>query len=336
MNKYYKNKNILLTGGAGFIGSEFSSQIAHNCKELIIVDNLVNGKLENVNKLFCDSVRFEKVDIRDTKKMVSLIHNIDIIFHLACLGVRHSIHSPYENHEVNASATLELLRIAKDEKVGKFVYVSTSEVYGNNVSIPISERHPTLPATVYGASKLAAEAYCRAYWDTYEFPTVVIRPFNSFGPNSHHEGDCGEVIPKFMLRCLVGKPMIIHGDGSQTRDFSFVTDTARGILLCGSNDCAVGKTINIGFGRETTINELAILIKNIVGTSKSQVIRSNPRPGDVQRLVSDNSLANNLLGYKPKVSLRDGLKLLKDWYGFDIIKIEGLLKNEVEKNWTKI
>jgi UDP-glucose 4-epimerase len=333
MQNYYKNKNILITGGAGFIGSELSSQLSKICKKLTIVDNLVNGKLENINNIVGDNVIFHNVDVRDTKQMSLILDDIDVVFHLACLGVRHSIHSPYENHEVNASATLNLLRISKEKGVIKFLYVSTSEVYGNNVSVPISEKHQTFPATVYGASKLAGEAYCRAYWDTYDFPTVIIRPFNSFGPNSHHEGDSGEVIPKFMLKCMVDDPLIIHGDGKQTRDFTYVSDTARGIMLGGYKDSAIGKTINIGFGKEVSINDLAIFIKNTVDNTKSKVILSEPRPGDVQRLVSNNKLASEILGYESEVSLQEGLELLKNWYGSDVEKIKNLLKDEVEKNW---
>ncbi len=333
--KYYNNKRVLVIGGAGFIGSELSSQIASNCKHLTIIDNLVNGKLANIQKLLSENVKFKKIDIRNYDEINNAMKDIDIVFHLACLGVRHSIHSPRENHDVNASATLEILKIAKNNHIGKFIYISTSEVYGNNVKIPISETHSTFPATVYGAAKLAAEAYCRAYWDTYRSNIVIIRPFNSFGPNSHHEGDCGEVIPKFMLRSFVEKPLIIHGDGNQTRDFSYVSDTARGILLGGINDTAIGKTINIGFGAEVSINQLAALIRDTVCNSNSKIVHSDPRPGDVKQLFSDNTNANSLLNYQPKISLKEGLFLLKEWYNKDSKNIKNLLSEEIEKNWLK-
>ena len=335
MFKYYKNKRILVIGGAGFIGSELSSQIANNCKELTIIDNLVNGKFKNIENLLSDKVNFKNIDIRNYDEITAVMKNIDIVFHLACLGVRHSIHSPRENHDVNATATLEILKIAKNNNIEKFIYISTSEVYGNNVIIPISEAHSTLPATVYGAAKLAAEAYCRAYWDTYNSNIVIIRPFNSFGPNSHHEGDCGEVIPKFMLRSFAEKSLIIHGDGNQTRDFTFVSDTARGILLGGVNNLAIGKTINIGYGNEVSINELAVLVRDTVGTSNSKIIHSDPRPGDVKQLFSDNTLAHNLLNYHPEISLKKGLLLLKKWYMKDRDNIKNLLLDELEVNWVK-
>ncbi len=178
--------------------------------------------------------------MRDIDALTPHLREARAVYHLACLGVRHSVHSPHENHDVNATATLTLLAAARQADVPRFVYVSSSEVYGGVQSIPIlgdaiSEDHPAFPCTVYGGSKLAGECYARAYFRTYDYPTVVVRPFNTYGPRSHHEGDSGEVIPKFLLRCLAGRPMIVFGDGSQSRDFTFVSDTAAGILLAGEH-----------------------------------------------------------------------------------------------------
>ncbi|MFC6668992.1 SDR family NAD(P)-dependent oxidoreductase [Marinobacterium aestuariivivens] len=222
------NSTVMVTGGAGFIGSELSHQLCQCAERVIIVDNLVNGKRENIQQLLNDRVTFYPYDIRDLDKMIPLLNEVDVVFHLACLGVRHSIHSPLENHDVNATATLNLLKASREARVGRFVYVSSSEVYGTAQWVPMTENHPTLPMTVYGGSKLAGESYTRAFYRTYNYPTVVVRPFNSFGPRCHHEGDSGEVIPKFLLRAMAGQSLIIHGDGSQTRDFTYVSDTARG------------------------------------------------------------------------------------------------------------
>src|SRR5262249_48080054 len=245
--------------------------------------------------------------------MASLLARSEVVFHLACLGVRHSIHSPRENHEVNAGATLALLGLARSAGVKRFVHVSSSEVYGTARRVPISEDHPTFPQTVYGAGKLAGECYARAYSETYRFPTVVIRPFNSYGPRCHHEGDCGEVIPKFMLRAMAGLPLVIFGDGSQTRDFMFVSDTARGILESALAQTLVGRTINLGTGSEITIAQLAGEISAVVGRPDARVIHEAPRPGDVLRLCADTSTARQQLGFEPRVGLRDGLALLHDW-----------------------
>ena len=279
-------RRIVVTGGAGFIGSELVRQLVAAGSRPVVIDNLVNGKRENLAEVE-DRIDLQVADIRDADRVRALLSGADLVLHLACLGVRHSIHSPLENHAVNASATLELLEAARSLGVQRFVYVSSSEVYGTARHVPMTEDHPTVPSTVYGSSKLAGECYARAYWETYAYQTVVVRPFNSFGPRSHHEGDSGEVIPKFMLRALAGEPLIVFGDGSQTRDFTYVADTARGILGSGLADAMVGETVNLGSGSEVTIRALADEVQSVVG-SKTTVQHHAPRPGDVLRLCADS------------------------------------------------
>ena len=269
---------------------------------MIVVDNLVNGKAANLAGLPADQVRLETSDIRDRGRMAELLCGVEVVFHLAALGVRQSIHSPEENHEVNATGTLGLLMEARAANVERFVCVSTSEVYGTGYKVPMNEEHPTFPMTVYGAAKLAGESYARAFYRTYGFPTVVIRPFNTFGPRSHHEGDSGEVIPKLMLRAMTDKPMIVFGDGEQTRDFTYVSDTARGILLAGLVDKVIGETINIGSSKEITINALAEKVKEILEKPGVRIVHDSPRPGDNLRLYADITKARELLGFEPQVS----------------------------------
>jgi len=331
-------KNVLVTGGAGFIGSELVHQLAAQGSRVVVVDNLVNGRRENLDGLPDDQVQLVLADVRDTQRLADLMRGVDIVFHLACLGVRHSIHSPQENHEVNATATLKLLSLARVAGVKRFVYVSSSEVYGTAHWVPMTEEHPTFPMTVYGASKLAGECYTRAYYRTYGYPTVVVRPFNTYGPRCHHEGDSGEVIPRFLLRCLAGHPMVVFGDGTQTRDFTYVSDTATGILRAGLADNAVGQTINLGSGREIAINELAREVAAVVGWPDAAVIHDGPRPGDVLRLCADTTKARQLLGFEPQVTLREGLSRLRDWYLSLGQSPEALLEQEVVRNWelTKV
>jgi UDP-glucose 4-epimerase len=222
-----------------------------------------------------------------------------------------------------------------ESKVGRFVYVSTSEVYGSvRPQPPMGETHHTHPMTVYGGSKLAGECYTRAYHRTYGYDTVVLRPFNSYGPRCHHEGDSGEVIPKFMLRCMAGQPMLVFGDGEQTRDFTFVTDTARGILLGGISERASGSTINLGSGREITITELAREIGVVLGRSDPMIRYEDARPGDVIRLCADTRLARDLLDFEPSVSIREGLQSLRRWYEQSGRSPEELLREEVVRNWV--
>ncbi len=324
---------FLVTGGAGFIGSEVTRQLAARQASVVVVDNLVNGKRENLDGVLSDRVQLVEGDIRDADRMAGLVRDVDVIFHLACMGVRHSIHSPMESHEVNAEATLKLLIAARDARVKRFVYVSSSEVYGTARWAPMTEEHPTFPMTVYGAAKLAGECYARAFYSTYGYPTVVVRPFNAYGPRSHHEGDSGEVIPKFLLRAMTGQPLMVFGDGTQTRDFTFVEDTARGILSCDTTDAAVGQTINLGNGREITINELAQRVVEVVGAPGAKIVHDRPRPGDVLRLFADSSRAQKVLAFAPRVGLREGLERLKDWYLASGLSAEKLLEAEVVHNW---
>ncbi len=326
-------KRILVTGGAGFIGSELVTQLAAQGHHVVVVDNLVNGKRANLAHLDHEQVQLSATDMRDRETMTELLRGVEIVYHLACLGVRHSLHNPFENHDVNATGTLHLLDMARRADVARFVYVSSSEVYGTARWAPMTEEHPTYPMTVYGGGKLAGECYTRAYWESYSYPTTVVRPFNSFGPRSHHEGDSGEVIPKFMLRSMAGKPMVIFGDGTQTRDFTFVSDTARGIMLAGMRDAAIGRTFNVGQGREITVNELATTIAQVLNRPDAEIVHDEPRPGDVLRLYADSSQARELLGFTPTVSLLEGLEQLHSWYLERGESIESLLAEERVHNW---
>ena len=308
----------IVTGGAGFIGSELVRQLADAGARVVVIDNLINGRRENLADLPGDCVTLLEHDVRNVSAYAALLPEVDVIYHLACLGVRHSVHSPLENHEVNATATLRLLEASRSADVPKFSMQNLRvrrSMPEPRWWAPMNEDHPTFPCTVYGGSKLAGEAYARAFYRTYAYPTVVVRPFNTYGPRSHHEGDSGEVIPKFLLRCLAGKPMMIFGDGTQTRDFTYVSDSARGIVLAGTcSRCRpVGRTINLGSGHEVTVNELARAVAQVAERADAQVVHDEPRPGDVLRLCADMSQARALLGYEVQIPLADGLGHLLEW-----------------------
>jgi len=324
---------VLVTGGAGFIGNEVTRQLVAAGAAVTVVDNFRNGKRENLADIRSDRLKIEAADIRDRDAMAKALKSQDLVLHLACLGVRHSIHAPLENHEVNATATLVLLELARAAGVKRFANVSSSEIYGTARTAPMTEDHPQYPMTVYGAAKLAGERYTDAYWKTYGYPTTVIRPFNAFGPRSHHEGDSGEVIPKFMLRAMAGKPLIVHGDGLQSRDFTFVADTARGIIAAGTHAATVGETINLGSGKDVTIKDLAELIARTLPGKNINVEYGPDRPGDVRKLLADSSKARKLIGFQPETSLQRGLELLRDWYVSSGKDPEELLADEQTVNW---
>ena len=328
-----KQSRVLVTGGAGFIGNEVARQLIAAGATVTVIDNFRNGKRENLADITSDRLTVEAVDIRDGDAMAKALKGQDLVLHLACLGVRHSIHAPLENHEVNATATLNLLELARTAQVKRFANISSSEIYGTARTAPMTEDHPQYPMTVYGAAKLAGERYTDAYWKTYGFPTTVIRPFNAFGPRSHHEGDSGEVIPKFMLRAMAGKPLIVHGDGLQSRDFTFVADTARGIIAAGTHPATVGETINLGSGKDVTIKDLAALIARTLPGKNINVEYGPDRPGDVRRLLADSSKAARLIGFKAETPLQRGLELLRDWYQAGGKDPEELLADEQTVNW---
>ncbi len=325
--------HVLVTGGAGFVGSELVRQAVEAGSRVTVVDNLVNGRRENLAGLPADRVRLMIADIRDAEEMKHAMAGVDVVYHLACLGLRHSIHSPRHNHDVNATGTLLLLALAREIDIKRFVFTSSAEVYGSACSGAITEQNSLEPTNVYGAAKMAAEGYARAYHSCYGTPTVVLRLFNVYGPRGHHEGDCGEVIPKFLLRGLLGQPLIVFGEGTQTRDFNFVEDTARAILLAGVRPEAIGQTINVGSGVETSVNTLAAEVMKVVGRPDLPIVHDAPRPGDIARMYADGSKACDLLGYAPKVRLADGLTRLKDWYQAQGEALERLLAQEVVHNW---
>jgi UDP-glucose 4-epimerase len=330
-----RGMRVMVTGGAGFVGSELVRQLCAAEAEVLVVDNLVNGRRENLAGLPGDQVTLEVADIRDDARMGTLMQGVSMVYHLACLGVRHSLHAPLENHDVNATGTLKLLLAAKAAGVRRFVYTSSAEVYGMPLWMPITEDHPNLPTNAYGAAKLAGEAHARAAYTTNRFPAVVVRLFNSYGPRCHHEGDCGEVIPRFLLRCMAGVPMVIFGDGSQTRDFNYIGDTAGAVLLAGLVDEAVGQTFNVGSGKDLSINQLAAEVTRVVGRSKIDVLYDAPRPADIMALRADSARAQTVLGYKPTVSLAEGLARLKEWYLSLERSPETLLKDIVLHNWDE-
>lgn len=327
---------ILITGGAGFIGSHLVDKLVEQDSEVRVLDNLVNGKIENLsNHLGTSKFEFMKGSVTDPLDMQRAVKGIDLVFHLACLGVRHSIAHPFENHRVNAEGALLLLDAARRADVQRFVYCSSSEVYGTAEYVPMPESHSTHPCTIYGASKLTGEAYARAYYTTYGMPTIILRPFNTYGPRSHHEGDSGEMIPKSIVRALNDQPIIIFGDGSQTRDFTYVEDTARAMAAAAECDDLIGQTVNIGSSFEISIKDLAIKILQKISNSEIEIEYMSDRPGDVLRLYADCSKFNDLTGWKPQIDINEGLNRTIDFFKNHPLGLKKLMEIESGRNWEE-
>jgi UDP-glucose 4-epimerase len=264
------------------------------------------------------------------------MRGVEAVFHLACRGVRHSIGHPLENHEVNATGTLVVLAEARKAGVSRFVHVSSSEVYGTARYVPMDENHPTFPETVYGAAKLAGECYARAYHQTYGFPVIVVRPFNNFGPRSHYEGDSGEVIPRFVVWALNRMPPVIFGDGTQTRDFIYVEETAFWLRRVAETDDLVGRTINLASGKETSVRELAEVVYDEVLGERLAAEFQPPRPGDVQRHLAGTDQAKDVLGFHTRISVGEGIRRLADYLRATPGGAESLLAGTQKVNWTTV
>ncbi len=330
-----RGTNVLVTGGAGFIGSHLVDALhRHYGAGVGVLDDLSTGSLENLRPLLDEGkIAFFQGDVADRQLLARTLKEVDVVFHLACRGVRHSLGHPQANHQVNAAGTLELLEQARRAKVRRFIHVSSSEVYGTARAVPMDEDHACFPETVYGAAKLAGEAYARAYHQTYGLATVVVRPFNNFGPRSHFEGDAGEVIPRFVVRALAGLPPVIYGDGLQTRDFLYVEDTAHWLCKVAECDSLVGQTINLASGKETSIRELAALVGAETGRPELVPLFYPARPGDVRRHLGDMARATRLLGFAPRTPLRAGLRRLIDRLRARVEREGHLIEQVPETNW---
>lgn len=330
MNKLH----ILVTGGAGFIGSHLCDQLLSNGHKVVAVDNLINGKLRNIEQAQRNpDFSFIQEDILNASKMIELTKGVDVIFHLACLGVRHSIHSPRENHLVNAEGSLNMLEAARANHVKHFYYISTSEIYGDVKTFPINEFAVPLPKTVYGSSKLAGENYAYSYFQCYQLPVTVLRIFNNYGPRAHYEGDAGEVIPRSIVNMLYGKNPIIFGDGSVTRDFFFVKDTAKVLSELISIKGLAGEIINIGTGEEITMKHLMEQLITLVNNG-NHIEYLDDRPADVPRLWVDNAKFKTITGFKSAVSFEQGLTETINYYK-DLKKNHDLISEIKTLNWTK-
>jgi UDP-glucose 4-epimerase len=327
-------KKILVTGGAGFIGSNLVDALVAN-NQVTVVDNLSSGKLENIQAhLESDTFKFAQADITDLDRMRELVNGNEIVLHLAVQGLRLSLSEPYIVHEVNATGTLNLCQAALEANVERFVYVSSSEVYGTAETVPMAETHPLIPTTPYGASKLAGEAYARSYYLSFGLPVAVVRPFNTYGPREHFEGVYGEVIPRFVLRVMNNLPPVVFGDGHQTRDFTHVSDSVRGIIAVCECEDLIGKTINIAAGREVSINNIAqLILKVLERDGEIEPLHIAPRPADVRRHYADISMAHRLLDFQPKIEIEEGIQHYISWFKEQNWDLQSLQQQEVICNW---
>lgn len=325
----------LVTGGAGFIGGHLVEHLLAQGRAVTVLDDFSSGTPRNLDDARrMGDLRVVEGSILDENALADAMAGCDRVFHLAVRCVRRSLGQPVDNHHVNATGSLLTLEAARRAGVGRFVYCSSSEVYGNSSDGPLDEEDtPCKPVTVYGAAKLAGEQYTLAYAQTYGMATAVARPFNAYGPREHDQGDLAEVIPRFVIRALNGLPPAIFGAGTAGRDFTYVTEIAAGLAKVGACDAAVGRVINLARGRMISIAEVAAAVIRLCQRPDLQPIRLAARPGDVHRLQAVTARARDLLGFEAKIDFETGLERYIDWFTAVHPDPSRLLEQEVV-NWT--
>ena len=326
---------VLVTGGAGFIGSHLVDALINDGDSVTVLDDFSVGTLENlVDAERTGKLRVVTGSICDEAVVKDAIEGCDRVYHLAVQCVRRSLGLPRESHDVNATGTLIALETARQAGVQRFVYCSSSEVYGNTSSGLLDEDATICkPMTVYGAAKLAGELYAEAYLRTYGLPTLVVRPFNAYGPRAYQTGVRAEVLPRFVGRVLNGLPPIVFGDSSNGRDFTYVTEIAAGIAAAGKSDSLVGDKINLAHGRMVTVVEVAKTVLKTLGRNDLAIEFSDPRPGDVHQLWADTAKAERRLGYKARIEFAEGVSKYVEWVRNRYPDPAALVDPNV-KNWS--
>lgn len=308
---------ILITGGAGFLGSHLCEKLIARGHTIVCLDNFLNGSLGNIRALLSHRCfKLTSGDVRDFDLLEKTVSSgIDAIIHLAAqIHVDRSVIEPKETYETNVLGTLHVLELARRYDVEKVIYASTSEIYGSAQYVPMDEKHPLDPMHPYGASKLAADRMCHAYIQTYGINICILRLFNTFGPRQKDTG-YGGAISIFAKRVLSDRPPIIYGDGKQSRDYLYVEDAVKAYESILESKKPLKEPINFGTGKDVTILSVANNIIRLFG-KKGEIkpVHVAPRPGEVRRLVADNKKARKLLEWKPTYSFNEGLKKFVEWY----------------------
>ncbi|NQT32917.1 MAG: SDR family oxidoreductase [Candidatus Omnitrophica bacterium] len=307
MSKY------LVTGGAGFIGSNIVEELVKQGKEIRVLDNLSTGKEEHLAP-FGDKIEFQKGDIRSAEDVKKALKGIDYVIHQAALrSVARSVEAPAPTNDVNVNGTMNMLLLSKEEGVKRFVYASSSSCYGDCTQFPQKETFAPDPISPYGVSKLAAEYYCRMFSGTMGLETVSLRYFNVFGPRQNPESKYSAVIPAFIDMLTKDKPCTIDGDGMQSRDFTYVANVVDANLAGCVVPGAAGMVFNVACGDDYSVVDVAEGIKKILGKTMESV-HGPKRPGDVIRTFADISQLKNVLGVEPKVDFYEGLERTVKWF----------------------
>jgi UDP-glucose 4-epimerase len=310
-NLLHTFKRVLITGGAGFIGSNMVDRFLNDGYEITILDNLSTGNLENIRPyLENENFHFIKGDLRDKRALKEALKDVETVFHLAAItSVPFSVKNPEITHNININGTKNILEISIRENVKRFIHASTCAVYGDPIYLPIDEQHPINPKSPYADTKLKAEKICMEYKKAYGLKTTILRLFNVYGPRQKN-GEYSGVIVQFIDRLRKNKPPLIYGDGSQTRDFVHVDDVIQAFALA-MNKVNYEETIfNIASGKPTSLNQLAKILIDLYGDKEIKPIYLKPREGDIKQSYADIKKAEAILEYKPCYTLKKELSNL--------------------------
>ncbi len=306
--------SYLVTGGAGFIGSHIAKKLVEEGNRVRVFDNFSTGHMENLEAIR-DDVEIVEADLRDAGAVSAAMKGIEVVFHEAALAsVPRSIADPVSTSEVNINGTLHLLQAATAEEVVRFVFASSSSVYGDQEGEWKREDMTLNPLSPYAVTKQVGEMYGHVFHRLHGLPFVAIRYFNVFGPFQDENSDYAAVIPIFARRLIEGKAPVIFGDGRQSRDFTYVANVVHANLLAAEKEGAVGRSINVACGGSYDLNELAAKLALALGVRRDPEY-ADPRPGDVKHSKADISLARETLGYEPLVDFEEGLEETARWYG---------------------
>jgi nucleoside-diphosphate-sugar epimerase len=297
---------VLVTGGAGFIGSNLVRALLAHGDDVRVLDNFSTGFRTNLEGL---DIEIVEGDLRSYERVHNAVRGVERVFHLGALGsVPRSVQDPLTSNAVNVEGTMNVLLAARDEGVGRVVYTSSSSVYGSSRELPVTEELAPDPISPYGVAKLSAERYCVAFSRVYErFESVVVRYFNVFGPRQSPNSQYAAVIPLFISAISDGRPITIDGDGEQSRDFTYVDNVIDGTIRAGQADGANGRIFNIASSAPATVNQVADLIGTILGKDVAREHRPQ-RAGDIRASWADNTAAREVLGWQAAIDLEEGLR----------------------------
>jgi nucleoside-diphosphate-sugar epimerase len=304
---------VLVTGGGGFIGSHLAERLLRDGHDVRVLDNFSSGRRDNLLP-FADDIELVEGDIQSYERVHTAVRGCDLVAHQAALpSVPRSVQDPLTSNASNVIGTLNVLLAARDSGVQRVVCASSSSVYGANETLPKAEHLPVEPISPYAVGKLASEGYCRSFWAVYGLDTVALRYFNVFGPRQDPLSQYAAVVPTFINAVLDGEQPLIYGDGSQSRDFTYIDNVIEGTALALTAPGVEGKVFNIAFGGGVSVTELFELVRELVGADvEPRYVEA--RPGEVRHSQADISRAVLELGYQPSVSLREGLSLTIDSY----------------------